>query len=122
MPCTTLTVQAQAQPTVTISSIGFAKKNLLGGWDPVDSTCQEPSTLAGKDLGMIVTGNVAGAPANFQIEASYVNPQVQSKVLYFTITGQAVGTFTIVLIPSSEKYETGNYQALSARALNVTGA
>ncbi len=121
MPCTTLTVQAQVQPTVTISSITFAKKNLLGGWDPVNSTCQEPSTLAGKDLGMIVTGNVAGAPANFQFEVSYVSPQVLSKVLYFDITGQAVGNFSIVLIPNAEKYETGLYQALSARALNVSG-
>ncbi len=119
MVCTSLTVQEQ-QPTVTISSIGFAKKNFLGGWDPVSSNCIETADLIGKNIGMIVTGNVANAPANFIIETSYVNPQVQSKVISFSIVGQAMGNFTIALEATLEKYEAGNYQALSARALYVT--
>lgn len=119
MACTTLTVQAQQQPIVTISSITFAKKNFLGGWEPVNSSCQESSDLVGKDLGLIVTGNVMNGPASFQVEVSYVNPQVQSKVLYFDITNQGTGTFSIALMTSGEKYENGTYQALSARALNV---
>jgi len=114
MACTTLTVTAPVNPTVTISNVGFGD-NLTKF-----TVC---STVPGKVINVYadyVIGNPGPAGTNYRISGDiyYISPTLGAGTYAFNVsTTSTTGTFIIGL---TEAYSAGNYTALAIQNPTIT--
>ncbi len=114
--CTTLTVAAVG--TVVINSVGFAKPSGATWVYAGDALCNEPATLIGQGIAVIVAFTISGGSAKVTMNTSYKSPDGVTHATS-TTSCETAGAHSIFYVHTGQTYVAGIYTSLAASAPTV---